>query len=191
MAKADPESALTFVALKDILTALEAIPGESPEGARRFVIRGCANEQIPWRAREPAEPPANFWRGTTTNFVFSPPSDVTNRAAVVIMPDGIPDLVAVTLRGVELDWKSVAALRPEIGPRPTSSTRAAPSNDRNLIQAEAARLMTPGCTLKALANAVARSWNKRPKVRRKQPDTVANIIRDTWRRLRDDPTNHE
>jgi hypothetical protein len=40
---------------------------------------------------------------------------VTNRATRVIMSDGLPDVVAVSLRGVQLAWEDVAALRPEIG----------------------------------------------------------------------------
>jgi hypothetical protein len=144
MAEADAESALTWVALQSVLAALEAIPAESPEGARLLVIRGCANEQIRWRVREPAEPPPNFWRGHPSNFDFSY-SNVTNRATMAIMSDGIPDLVAVTLRSVSLAWEDVAALRPEIDPRPSSSTRSeigSPSSSAGPQVEHARELMT-------------------------------------------------
>src|SRR5215472_17124342 len=114
MVKAWAQSAPTWIALKAVLTRLEALPDESPEGARLLVIRGCAGESIRWCAREPADPPAAFWQGHPSNFTFSH-SDVTNRATRVIMSDGLPDVVAVTLRGVQLAWEDIAALRPEIG----------------------------------------------------------------------------
>jgi hypothetical protein len=114
MVKAWAQSAPTWIALKAVLTRLEALPDESPEGARLLVIRGCAGENIRWCAREPADLPAAFWQGEPSNFTFSH-SDVTNRATRVIMSDGFPDVVAVTLRGVQLAWEDVAALRPEIG----------------------------------------------------------------------------
>jgi hypothetical protein len=126
MAKAGPKSALTWVALKAVLAALEAVPDESPEGARRLVIKGCRpGGPIRWKCREPVNPRADFWCGHPSNFVFSH-SDVTNVVAV-IMSDELPDLVAVTLRGVWLVREDVAALRPEIGAAPAAAVPSLPA----------------------------------------------------------------
>ena len=80
MAKAAAKSAPTWVALKAVLTALEAIPDESPEGAHRLVVMGCQpGGPIRWKCREPANPPADSFCGDPSNFAISH-SDVTNRA---------------------------------------------------------------------------------------------------------------
>jgi hypothetical protein len=116
MVEAEPQNAPTWIALEDVLSALAAV-GRSPEGAREQVIAGCADERIRWSARAPLDPPATFWRGHSSNFAFSR-SDVTNRAVVVDMPDGVADLVSVTLRDVRLAREDVVAMCPEIGAAP-------------------------------------------------------------------------
>ena len=114
MVKARAQSAPTWIALKAVLTRLEALPDESHEGARLLVIRALpAKASAGARVSRPIRPAA-FWAGDPSNFIFSH-SDVTNRATRVIISDGLPDVVAVTLRGVQLAWEDVAALRPEIG----------------------------------------------------------------------------
>jgi hypothetical protein len=125
MAKAPSQSAPTRALLEDILAALEATPGWSPEAARRQAIQLCndGTHGEDWGAREPLDPPPKFWRGDFTPFAFSH-SDVTNRATMVVMPDGLPDVVAVTLRGVWLAWEYVAARVPEIGAPPQAGAHA-------------------------------------------------------------------
>jgi len=102
--------------LKTITVALERA-GEGPEGAKRIVIRVCAGDRSCWDCREPSDPPENVWRGHSTNISFSG-SDVKNTAVGVIMPDGFPDLVLVTLYGVRVAWEAVAKECPEIGAKP-------------------------------------------------------------------------
>jgi len=131
MAKAAPESALTFVALKVVLAELEARPLESPESARRLVAQVCDadRDRNYWTCREPADPPATFWRNPA-QLTFSG-SDVTNPAASLAEGDldSLPGIgpafmfgfVAVTLRGVSVAWEAIAALRPEIGPPPETA----------------------------------------------------------------------
>ena len=110
MAKAAPESALTFVALKVVLAELEARPLESPESARRLVAQVCDadRDRNYWTCREPADPPATFWRNPA-QLTFSG-SDVTNPAASLAEGDldSLPGIgpafmfgfVAVTLRAL-------------------------------------------------------------------------------------------
>src|SRR5262249_54716458 len=118
---------------------------ESPEGARLLVIRGCAGECIRWCAREPADPPAAFWHGDPSNFTCSH-SDVTNRATRVIMSDGLPDVVSVTLRGVQLAWEDVAVLRPEIGVEIVRETVSVLEPKPPIPQNEPAKTPRPGST---------------------------------------------
>jgi hypothetical protein len=127
MAKTKPQHAPTWVALEVVLAAFAAA-GWSPEGAYDLVIEGCAAPGgIRWRARSPLDPPATSWRGHPSNFTFAR-SDVTNRAAPVVMRDGLVDLCAVTLRNVQLAWEDVAARCPELGaapaPPPPRTTKA-------------------------------------------------------------------
>lgn len=144
MVKAQAQNAPTLIELKTVLTRLEALPDQSPEGARLLVIRGCAGERIRWRAREPAAPPAAFWQGDPSNFTFSH-SDVTNRATV-IMSEGLPDLVAVTLRGVQLAWEDVAALHPEIDVEIARETMSVIEPKSPIPQNAPAKMPRPGST---------------------------------------------
>jgi hypothetical protein len=158
--KAVAKNAATRVTLKVVLAALEALPDESPEGARRFVIQNCRNGNIRWGTREPADPPANSFQGDLANFSFSG-SDVRNRAVVVIMPDGLPDVVAVTLWGVWLIWEDIARLRPELGATPPPAVKAVAPMPVTIVGDVKVRIKDTTVRIKTF---LARAMKRSPKV---------------------------
>jgi hypothetical protein len=109
VAKADRQTASTFVPLKAVLDALVNRVGKSAQIAIQFIIQLIADGH--YRDRDSKELPFDFCRGHPSNFNVNG-SDITK-----IMCMGVGG-AAFTLYDVTLDWKAVVAACPELGAEP-------------------------------------------------------------------------
>ena len=125
MAEASKQPTRNRVYFKIVLAELAATGRFSDE--HRFVA-WCAvalRAESAGVADAPPGPPPLFWNGTSRTSPYNG-SDVTNAATMVVMRDGIRDLVAFTLEGVWLDWDDVrATICPELGEVPSPGGLAA------------------------------------------------------------------
>src|SRR5262245_47867111 len=116
VAKADRQSALTFVSLKAVIVVLENRAGENLQAIKRFIVQGMCDGSLRYRHRDSREPPPEFLR-SADRFSFNFADSFTFNGNDMINPV-VRGGYAYTLHGVSLAWEDVIKTYPQLGAAP-------------------------------------------------------------------------
>lgn len=116
MAKANRQTARTFVSLKAVSDALQNRAGQSEQRVKEFIILGMYCGGLRYRHCAPGEPPPNL-------LGIAPPEDYTFDGSDIISPvliiaDMGPEPREYRIPGVSIAWEDVVAKFPELGAEP-------------------------------------------------------------------------